>query len=102
MATSLQAEMSADFLSVWEEVRDSITLDKHQYKALVCDGSLGAELELGGFEHTRTLTVKLLRADLPAVPPVGAILQYGGYNFRINSVNGKPTMPILSLSCLQV
>ncbi len=102
MDASLQDEMSADFFSVWEEVRDSVTLDSQQYKALVSDGTLGAELELGGFENTRTLTVKLLRVDLPAVPAVGSILQYGGLNYRINSVNGKPTMPIVSFSCLQV
>ena len=52
---SLADEMSADFLSIHQELPTYITIGRKRIPALVNEGSLAAELELGGFSPTRSI-----------------------------------------------
>lgn len=61
---SLADEMSADFLSIHQDLPDYISIGRKRIPALVNEGSLAAELELGGFSPTRSLSVRVRRSDL--------------------------------------
>ena len=98
---SLVDEMSADFLSIHQELPTYITIGRKRIPALVTEGSLAAELELGGFSPTRSLSVRIQRNDLSSTPAVGDLLYYEGVSFRIESMSIKKSTPFISLECLQ-
>ena len=98
---SLADEMSADFLSIHQELPTYITIGRKRVPALVNEGSLAAELELGGFSPTRSLSVRVRRNDLSSTPAVGDLLYYEGVSFRIESMSVKNSTPFVSLECLQ-
>lgn len=98
---SLADEMSADFLSIHQELPSYITIGRKQVPALVNEGSLASELELGGFSPTRSLSVRVRRSDLSSTPAVGDLLYYEGVSFRIESMSVKKSTPFISLECLQ-
>ena len=100
---SLADEMSADFLSIHQELPTYITISigRKRVPALVNEGSLAAELELGGFSPTRSLSVRVRRSDLSSTPAVGDLLYYEGVSFRIESMSVKKSTPFISLECLQ-
>ncbi|MBR2145253.1 MAG: hypothetical protein IJ956_06915 [Akkermansia sp.] len=98
---SLADEMSADFLSIHAELPAYVDIGGARLPALVNDGSLSAELELGGFSPLRSLTVRVRRSDLSSTPKVGDLLQYDGAKYRITTINFKKATPIISLECQQ-
>lgn len=92
--------MAADFLSIWKETRDHVSIGGARcVKALVSTSTLENELGIGGFDHRRTLTVRLLRKSLSEPPSVGALLQYAGDTYRIQSVEQKTALPFIVLIC---
>ena len=96
---SIADEMSADFLSIHQELPTYITIGRKRIPALVNEGSLAAEL--GGFSPTRSLSVRVRRSDLSSTPAVGDLLYYEGVSFRIESMSIKKSPPFISLECLQ-
>ena len=98
---SIADEMSADFLSIHQELPTYITIGRKRVPALVNEGSLAAELELGGFSPTRSLSVRIRRNDLSSTPAVGDLLYYEGVSFRIECMSIKKSTPFISLECLQ-
>lgn len=98
---SLADEMSADFLSIHQEFPTYIDIGRKRVPALVNEGSLAAELELGGFSPTCSLSVRIRRNDLSSTPAVGDLLYYEGVVFRIESLSVKKSTPFISLECLQ-
>ncbi len=98
---SLADEMSSDFLSLHQELPTYITIGGKRIPALVNEGSLAAELELGGFSPTRSLSVRIRRKDLSSTPAVGDLIYYEGITFRIESMSIKKSTPFISLECLQ-
>ena len=98
---SIADEMSADFLSIHQELPTYITIGRKRIPALVNEGSLAAELELGGFSPTRSLSVRVRLSDLSSTPAVGDLLYYEGASFRIESMSVKKSTPFVSLECLQ-
>lgn len=98
---SLADEMSADFLSIHQDLPDYISIGRKRIPAFVNEGSLAAELELGGFSPTRSLSVRVRRSDLSSTPAVGDLLYYEGVSFRIESMSVKKSTPFISLECLQ-
>ena len=98
---SLADEMSADFLSIHQDLSDYISFGRKRVPALVNEGSLAAERELGGFSSTRSLSERVRRSDLSSTPAVGDLLYYEGVSFRIESMSVKKSTPFISLECLQ-
>lgn len=97
---SLAAEMRADFLSVWEDVQTTVDLLYQQgVKALVREGSLSAELSVGGFDERRGVTIKLLRDDVTTTVKVGDPVSCNGVAYRILSMSSRPPLPFLILEC---
>lgn len=98
---SLADEMGDDFLSIHQELPTYIDIGRKRIPALVNEGSLAAELELGGFSPTRSLSVRIRRKDLSSTPAVGDLIYYEGITFRIESMSVKKPTPFISLECLQ-
>lgn len=98
---SLADEMSADFLSIHQELPSYVNIGRKRVPALVNEGSLAEELELGGFSPTRSLSVRIRRADVSSAPAVGDLLHYEGISFRIESVSIKQSTPFITLECQQ-
>lgn len=98
---SLADEMDDDFLSIHQELPTYIDIGRKRIPALVNEGSLAAELELGGFSPTRSLSVRIRRTDLSSTPAVGDLIYYEGITFRIESMSVKKPTPFISLECLQ-
>lgn len=100
---SLAEEMVADVRTIREDVGDSVQLQGYStpVPALVSGAVFMEDLSLGGFEPKRTLTVKVLREELPALPKIGTTLRYDGVVYRISDIAGKPTLPLLTLTCQQ-
>lgn len=98
---SLADEMSADFLGIHQDLPDYISIGRKRIPALVNEGLLAEELELGGFSPTRSLSVRVRRSDLSSTPAVGDLLYYEGVSFRIESMSVKKSTPFISLECLQ-
>lgn len=98
---SLADEMSADFTAIHADLPSFVDIGGAQVAALVSQGSLSEELDLGGFNAQNTLTVKMRKADLANLPKVGYILYYNNNAYRINSITAKASIPLIELECLQ-
>lgn len=97
---SLTADMSADFLSVWEELQTRVDLlYQPQVRALVSEDALSADLSIGGYDDRRSLTVKMLREEVTSVVKVGDPVQYGGVTYRIEKIRERRPLPFLILEC---
>ncbi len=96
---SLTDEMAADFRRIHGELPAQVSLGGQTLDALVGENDLAETLEAGGFLPERSLTVKLLKADLKAQPQPGQKLTCDGRNYRISSVSSKPSLPFINLEC---
>ena len=99
---SLADEMNADFFAIHEDLPSFVDIGGVHIAALVDEGTLSEELELGGFAPVRSVTVKLRRCDMTLTPKVGDLLYYSGYQYRIDSINTKKSVPLITLQCRQL
>jgi len=98
---SLADDISDDFLSLWGELECSVVIAEVRLMALVTANNSSLELDLGGFESSHDLSVRILRADLKTFPKIGGILIFDTQSYRITSIEGKQSFPILTLQCQQ-
>lgn len=97
---SLTADMKADFLAICEEIPTTVDLVyQSKVKALVREGSLSAELSVGGFDDRRSITAKVLAEDVTTKVKVGDPLDFNGVTYRILSITTRPPLPFLILEC---
>ncbi len=97
--SKLSDEMAADFRQLHEELPAQVNLGGQTLHALVGENSLGEVLDAGGLLPERSLSVKLLKADLDQRPQVGQTLTCDGIRYRISSVGSKPGLPFVNLEC---
>lgn len=104
---SLADDMAADFHTMWEEMRCTVSIGDgarpRKVKALVTSITTEAELDLGGFAPQKELTVRVLRSTLSSTrpPTVGGTLRFEREAYCITSLIGKPQLPILTITCQQ-
>lgn len=100
---SLADEMGEDFLSIHGDAPVSVDIGKaHNIPALVSEGTYGEDIDLGGFNLQRTLTVTLRKKDLPFPPPtLGQLITYHHSVWRIASIEDRPPLPFIILQCQQ-
>lgn len=100
---SLSDDIANDFSSLWEELQCRVFIGEanKDIRALVTNITHELEFELGGFEGRNNLEVRVLRSDLKVFPKIGGVLQFEGDNYRISSIIGKQSFPILTLQCQQ-
>lgn len=96
---SLADDIRDDFLSLWEELECCVVIGEVILKALVSNVDSSLELDLGGFELSHDLSVRILRADLTLFPKIGATIIFDAQQYRIASIAGKQNFPILTLQC---
>lgn len=100
-AMTLRDEMTADFLSVWEEVPVFMEACGASVKVLVSQASRAQDLELGGFTPKLGIEVRALRRDLPHALGVGVSVSIDGEAYRVENMARRPGLPIVSLSLIQ-
>ena len=96
---TLRDEMAEDFRHLHGELPAQVTLGGRLLPALVGENSLGETLDAGGFLPDRSLSAKLLKADLTKMPQAGQTLTCDGRSYRISSVGSKPSTPFVNLEC---
>jgi len=93
----LFTEMADDLGEVFVEGGKEITWQGRTFRALVSEPLVDQVLEAGGFSESVRFTVKLLRADIPAIPQHGDLMTFSGTEYRIRKVSNRPPHPLVTL-----
>lgn len=93
----LADEQIADFATMWEDVRECILLHGKSVRALVSSVSLSDETALGGPLNRRSITARVLKHDV-SFPRVGELITYSGESYRIDSVEARDMLPLLTIT----
>lgn len=87
-------ETASELAEAFREHRDAfgvpLTLNGSEVVAVVNESAFGRELMEGGFAEDADVQVKVLLADLAALPSIGAAASYNGRTFRVQRFAIQP------------
>ena len=98
---SLNEEMIADFLSMWEEVPISLCYEGAAVRVLLSHADRSRDLDLGGFAEKRAMGARAIRAELPPAMRPGSIVSVDGASYRVESIGIRPGLPIVTIELIE-
>ena len=98
---SLNQEMIADFLSMWEEVPISLSYEGAAVRVLLSHSDRSRDLDLGGFAEKRAMGARAIRAELPPSMRPGSIVSVDGASYRVESIGIRPGLPIVTIELIE-
>jgi hypothetical protein len=93
---AIQAAAAEAFVEILRDAGVPVTIGDREYQAMVSPSGLAVDLEEGGFTQDGALTVRLLVAHLPTLPPAhNETILIGGERHKIEEIIRKPGAGII-------
>ena len=99
--SNLSTEMTADFLSMWEEVPVYLRFGNTELKVMLSHADRSRDLDLGGFAEKRTIGARALRAEIPPAMQPGSLVLVDGIRYRVESIGIRPGLPIATIELME-